>query len=232
MAMTHMRSGICTAGYVNEAHGESGLRWVRPVKEFGSLLLGDMTDENGRVVQINDVIALNLLRPKPDPVHAEDWLTDFVQQRPLLRRRLSGDKRASFLAGHVDQNPAEVLHFHRRSLCLVQPVRLWANFFQDSYSGKYQARLGFQLEKCPLPQADSRRGIPVTDLKWRALGRQWLAGGERLELAHEALHHRLDAEAIYLSIGLSRTYRGKIWPLVVGVHPVPDYTAVIDYKNP
>lgn len=233
MAMTLMRSGICTAGYVNEPHPASGLRWVRPVKEFGSLLLGDMSDRDGRVVQINDVIHLNLLQPRPDPTHAEDWLTDFVRQRPVYLRRLSSEKRAQFLSNHVDRRPADVLYEHSRSLCLVQPERVWANFFLDHYSGKYEARLGFTLAGLDHVQAGSPRGLPVTDLKWRALGREWLAQAEtgRLTLEHDELHGRLDTDALYLTVGLSRSYKGEIWPLVVGVHPEPDYTAVIDYDH-
>ena len=47
MAMTRMRSGICTAGYVNRMHRASVLQWVRPVKAFDSVLLGDMTYADG-----------------------------------------------------------------------------------------------------------------------------------------------------------------------------------------
>ena len=241
MAMTRMLSGICTAGYINEPHTESGLRWVRPVKEFGSLLLGDMTDAAGRVVQMGDVVALALLQPRPDPTHTEDWLTDFVRRRPHLLRRLTGEKRAGFLAKHVDRAPDDVLQRQSRSLCLVRPAAVWATFFQDSYSGKYEARLGFRLDGLAHQRANSAQGIPVTDLKWRALGRAWLASNEptaagkrptkQLSLEHSALQERLNVETIYLSIGLSRPHRDKMWALVVGVHPVPDYTAAIDYDN-
>ena len=41
--MTKMLSGICTAGVTRDPDPVSGLRWVRPVREFGSLLPGDMT---------------------------------------------------------------------------------------------------------------------------------------------------------------------------------------------
>ncbi len=233
MAMTRMRSGICTAGYINQQHPGSGLQWVRPVKEHGSLLLGDMSDASHRVIQIGDVIELNLLRPRPDPVHAEDWLTDFVKHRPRLLRQLTGEKRADFLRKYVDVNPADVLTHHRRSLCLVHPQMLWSAFSLDDYSGKYDARIGFELAGLAHARANSPRGLPVTDLKWRALGRDWLSQDNRneLNLNCAALHQRLSAEAIYLTIGLSRTFQGDIWPLIVGVYPIPDYTAVIDYDN-
>jgi hypothetical protein len=79
------------------------------------------------------------------------------------------------------------------------------------------------------PRATSHRGAPVTDLKWRALGRSWLPGdGGTLPLDHEALLGRLSAEALYLALGLSRSWQGEYWPLVVGVHVVPDYEAEME----
>ena len=59
LAMTKMLSGICTAGFVNDRDPVTGLRWVRPVREFGTLLPGDMTDADGHLVQCCDVVELN-----------------------------------------------------------------------------------------------------------------------------------------------------------------------------
>lgn len=33
LAMTRMRSGICTAGFTTQPNAITGLRWVRPVNE-------------------------------------------------------------------------------------------------------------------------------------------------------------------------------------------------------
>ena len=234
MAMTRMRSGICTAGLINEPHPTSHFRWVRPGKEIGVLLLGDMTQPDGRVVTIGDVVALNLVEARPEIVHCEDWLTDFVKQRPRIVRQFTEQKRAEFLAQHCDKNPADVLHQHTRSLCLIRPQLLWANFFLDRYTEKYEARIGFQMNNRCYPETNPQSGMPVTDLKWRALGRAWLSQshGEQLTLDHVGLHDRLQATAIYLSIGLSRSFAGKIWPLVIGVYPIPDYQVRIDYNQP
>ncbi|MFN8486525.1 MAG: hypothetical protein U0350_02970 [Caldilineaceae bacterium] len=234
MAMTRMRSGICTAGFINEPHPASHLRWVRPVKEFGALLIGDMSQADGRVVQVGDVVELNLIHERPDAPHCEDWVTDFVKKRPHIVRQSTGQAWSTFLDKHCDKNPTDVLQEHSRSLCLLRPQTLWANFALDAYSGNYEARLGFQLAGHPYPETSPKRGLPVTDLKWRALGRSWLAQAqaERSELDNTELHERLQAEAIYLSIGLSRSFEGKIWPLIIGVYPIPDYAVCIDYNQP
>ena len=234
MAVTQMLSGVCTAGFIHQAHPTSHLAWVRPVKEFGPLLPGDLTDAAGRFVEIGDVVALDLHRPRPQPPHAEDWICDFIYHRPRLLRQLTGERRACFLADHVDRAPAEVLGSEpTRSLCLLRPDWVSASFSLDPYSGKYDARLSFQLADLDHGAAGPPRGLPVTDVKWRALGRRWLGedGGNRLALDGDALAERLPAAEVYLAVGLSRSYQGREWPLVIGVHTVPDYQAAVDVEN-
>lgn len=233
LAMTEMLSGICTAGFTREPDPVTGLRWVRPVREFDTLLPGDMTDANGHLVQCGDVVELNLLSPRPDPPHVEDWLTDFVRHRPQVLRRLEGDRRARFLPRYLDRAPEEVLIHYTRSLCLIQPEQVWARFSLDAYSGKYEARMGFVLAgEVNHPRAASRSGASVTDLRWRALGRAWLGEtGGFLALGHDTLLERLGADALYLALGLSRSWRDEYWPLVVGVHAVPDYEIEVDHDS-
>ena len=232
LAMTRMRSGICTAGFTRQPDATTGLRWVRPVKEHDTVILGDMTDQTGRVVQCSDVVALNLKAPRPDPPHTEDWLTDFVYQRPRLLRRLDGEKRAHLLSTRLDRVPEDVLVHYKRSLCLIHPDRVHARFSLDSRSGKYEARMGFTLGDLQHERANSPRGIPVTDIKWRALGRAWLGGSAgELVLDGSELAARLGATDIYLALGLSRGYRGQFWLMIVGVHVVPDYEVAVNYHN-
>lgn len=233
LAMTRMLSGVCTAGLVHQDHPASRLSWVRPIKERSSLLLGDLTDARGRVIQLGDVVEMQLSRRRSIPPHTEDWITDFIYHRPRLLRCLEGDRRARFLAEHLDRAAEEVLGQHpSRSLCLIRPDRLWAHFTLDPYSLKYEARIGFTQSDACHPQANSPRGLAVTDIKWRALGRSWLGekGGE-LRMDKSALRRRLPAENVYLALGLSRGFQGKMWLMVIGVHVVPDYQVEIDYRN-
>jgi len=226
LAMSRMRSGICAAGMTTERDTVTSLRWVRPVREFDTLLPGDLSDPNGHLFQCSDVIELNLVSPRPDPPHVEDWVTDFIRCRPRLARRLGSERRADFFARHLDRAPEDVLTHQTRSLCLVKPEYVSASFSLDAYSGKYEARMGFAL-----PHDMARTSVSVTDLKWRALGRTWLRNGGQLTLEHSALVERLGADTLYLALGLSRNYQGQYWPLVVGVHVVPDYDAAIDLNR-
>ncbi|MGC9349023.1 MAG: dual OB domain-containing protein [Anaerolineae bacterium] len=232
LAMTKMLSGICTAGFIPESTPVTGLRWVRPVRDFDTVLPGDMTDPDGHLIQCCDVVELELISARPDPPHVEDWLVDFVHRRPRRLRRLEGTKRADFFPRYLDQAPEEVLCRHKRSLALVEPMEVWARFSLDSYSGAYKARMGFTLDcEQQHPRAQSARGIAVTDLKWRALGRSWLGPeGGVLELDHDALLKQLEADALYLTVGLSRKYQDEYWPLVHAVHVIPDYDACVDLQ--
>jgi hypothetical protein len=232
MAVTKMLSGICVAGFTRDTDPRTGLRWVRPVRSFGTLLPEDMCDEDHCLFACSDVVELNLVSRHPDPPHVEDWRIDLIHHRPRRLRRLEGERRARFFAQHLDSAPDDVLYQHKRSLCLVRPQRVRAQFTWDRYSGKYQAWMSVVLEGHAHPQAAGPRGIPVTDVRWRALGRVWL-GSERTHLSfeHEALCEQLDAEELYLTLGLSRSWRGAWWPLVVGVHPVPDFQAMVDLDS-
>jgi hypothetical protein len=189
-----------------------------------------MCDEQGCAFNCCDVVELRLLEPRPDPPHVEDWLADFVHHRPRRLRRLEGEKRAQFLEKYLDPAPQDVLTHCTRSLCLVKPSRVWAHFALDAYSGKYEPRMGFELEfeRPDRPQTawhTASQGVAVTDLKWRALGSKWLTDrGGKIDLEAESLFARLGADELYLTVGLSRAWKGKCWPLVVGVHTVPDYT--------
>jgi len=233
LAMSYMRSGICTAGFTTQPDAVTGLRWVRPVKEHDTLLLGDMTDPTGRVVQCSDVVALNLKKSRPVPPHTEDWLTDFIYERPRLLRHLEGDRRARFFATHLDRAPQDVIIHQTRSLCLIRPDELHARFSMDPHSGKYEARMSFKLGNLRHERANAPRGVPVTDIKWRALGRTWLGGSaHELTFNGSELADRLQATDMYLALGLSRGYQDQYWLMVVGVHVVPDYEVTIDYSNP
>ena len=234
LAMTYMRSGICTAGFTSEPDPVSRLRWVRPIKEHSSLTLNDLTDAAGRVVRCSDVVELELQKPRPEPPHTEDVLADWIYHRPRLLRRLEGEHRARFLAAHLDRSPADVIVHQTRSLCLIRPEEVWAIFSLDPQSDKYEARLGFRLPGAEDERVNSPHGIPVTDIQWRALGRTWLNPGEKsaeLALDHRQLLDRLQAKDIYLALGLSRGYQGEHWLLVIGVHVVPDYEITIDYDH-
>jgi hypothetical protein len=232
LAVTRMHGGVCIAGMTSDPDPVTGLRWVRPVREFGHVLPGDVTLEDDDLLRPFDVAELNLVRSRPDPPHMEDWITDFVRCRPRVVRRMEGERRARFLEKYIDRAPKEVLEGQQRSLCLVKPGWVKGSFRLDGYSGKFEARMAFGLGSRTYRGGYARGGHSVTDLRWRALGRAWLpAEGGWTEFDGGDLEARFGIEKIYLAVGLSRAYDGRCWPLVVGVHTVPDFEAVADYSD-
>src|SRR6476659_9359425 len=87
-----MLSGVCV-GCVSHGGGE----WVRPVKEFGTLLAGDIRYRDGGLMAPFDLVDFHLMRPRPATPHVEDWTCDFVRQRPRLLRRLDIEERRRVL---------------------------------------------------------------------------------------------------------------------------------------
>jgi hypothetical protein len=232
LAMTKMLSGICTAGLTRRRDADGRLRWFRPVRSFGSVMPGDMMETSGRLIQCCDVVAFHAIEPRCEPPHVEDWVVDFIHHRPRVLRHLAGDRRAAFLAEHAIPSADPMLRRKACSLCLIKPDDVTARFSRDPRSGKYQARMRVALPGCEDAADGAGRGYPVTDLKWRALGRRWLdEEGDRLEVPRAEVLTRMDAVDLYLTMGLSRRFRGRHWPLVHAVHLIPDYEMAIDLEN-
>jgi hypothetical protein len=232
LAVTKMLGGICLAGMTTEPDPVAGLRWVRPTREYGHILLGDITTPDNQILRPFDVVAFHLLRPCHDPPHIEDWITDFVHKRPRIVRRLEGERRIGFLRRYLDTAPRQILESQQRSLCLIKPDWLTGCFRLDPYSGHFDARLAFGLAGRSYRGSIPKGGLAVSDLKWRALGRAWLPEeGGWTEFDASDLEARLGIHEIYLAVGLTRSYQGSFWPLVIGVHTLPDYEAVLDYDN-
>lgn len=226
LAVTRMLSGVCLGGIP-----PGGGRWVRPVKPFGCPQLGDIRLAGGALMRPFDIVSLHLLKPQPDPPHVEDVLCDFIRPRPEWRGRLSESEREAFLQASLDPRPSDVWcrvpaqRVDDRSLALFEPHALTAAFAFDSYSEKFDCRIAW-------PGYDRPQGVPVTDLKWRALGWEWVTRGpqhQQHDLA--SLQRRLRIERLFLAIGLSRNFQGQLWPIVVGVHTLPDYEATIDERR-
>ena len=173
LAVTHMKTGVCIAGVRQDAHAT----WVRPVREFGSILLGDISYPTDlasggaapgqrRVMRPFDVVEFGLGRARPAPPHIEDWTCDLAHQRPRLLGVLPESERAALL--DAASYPPDTLWRGTRSLGALACEQLTATFRDDDYNGKYEARLAF----AGLPAGTA--SAACTDLKWRALGRRLL----------------------------------------------------------
>ncbi|MCE5200283.1 MAG: hypothetical protein ABFD54_01200 [Armatimonadota bacterium] len=216
MAVTKMLSGMCTAGIALETG-----KWVRPVKEFTTVIRGDLTYTDKTIMRPFDIVDLPLIKPRPKLPHCEDWLCDFIGSRPTRVGVL--EDRLDFLNKHSEPDAAGQILHAERSLALIGPTEVEAFFAQDSYTGKYNVRMR-------VPEM-GERPVAVTDIKWRALGRQLLGSSESLILDSSAIRSRLGVERVFIALGLSRLHEGRHWPLVIGVHTWPDYEVNVDYDR-
>jgi hypothetical protein len=230
LAITKMRGGVCTAGI-----DDAGL-WVRPVRPAPeqpwrtsgatdhSLLPIDFF-HGGKSHLVNlAVTRLYLTKQAPDPPHVEDWIID-PRKKPELLRKLSPAEQQDFLSSHAESGISRLLPAHTASLCLVRPHRFSFLFRVAPTGDDVSVRSSFYAA------GDEIRDIACTDLRMRALGRSLLVGKSyeaEFTLSDEDFRRRGKAET-YLAVGLSRLYQGKHWPLIVGVHSIPELDVEIDY---
>lgn len=229
LALSRMFNGVCLAGI-----DEQTKTWIRPVLRFGDMSPLHICDRRGVSLAAMDLVALNTVEHRPSPPHVEDWLVDFARQRPTILGQVPENQRGALLESLLDTRPDEVLrNEEQRSLALIEPMTLnWVSFDPSNPSGNYEVRLEFDhLAGPPHPQSQSP-GVPVTDLKLRAWGRQLLGNRKvKEQLSGAELQKRLGCDRLYLVIGRARLYQGHHWPMVVGFHSVPDYKAEIDWMN-
>jgi hypothetical protein len=219
LAVTRMLSGFCIAGI--DGRGV----WRRPVKPNGALLLGDVSYRDRVLMRPFDRVDLGIQRDVPEPPHVEDCRCDFLHPRPACTGHLDPAERAAFLAAHAEPSPSFLLN-GERSLALFRPEKLAASFHLDGYSGRYEARIR-------LSEVGDERGLPCTDLRWRARGRTLVPPeGGVIKLTHQELVQHLGTDAIYLALGLARERDGHYTPLVVGVLPAVDYDVTVDPTRP
>lgn len=223
LARTKMRGGLCVAGL----DIESGT-WVRPVKAFGNIQWNDVRYADGTPLALFDQSAFGLVKARPQPPHNEDWVCDFVRPRLTLEKRLTEAERADFLARHADADPAPLLSRQERSLLLLDAT-------------PYAETLGFSFTiDAPTNRLDARLHgltpalLPITDLNWRAMGRVHFAETSGRLLPWAELRARWQTQCLYLVLGLSREFDGKIWTLIVGIHCVPalppDWQTPLDFR--
>ena len=75
--------------------------------------------------------------------------------------------------------------------------------------------------------------IKVTDIYWRAIGRDLIKKNDKHVFDGRELQKKFKYHKIFFTIGLTRFFEktGKYHPMVVGVHIVPYFPATIDYNN-
>ena len=225
LAVSKLGNELCVAGVDEDRN------WIRPTclssggwRQFYKV---DIYDENNMpVISLSNVVAIYLTHPIPqiDTPHIEDWEYD-RSFKPTLIRTLNNSQRLELFQEISQQTLDPLIRNYERSLCLIEPSSIVsANFANTSFRGEYQPILVFRFE-------GQLYSYKVTDIYWRALGRNLLARGYNPVLEGEELQSILEYSKFFLTIGLGRQFRGRYWPLIVGVHTVPYFPVRINYEN-
>jgi len=221
LAVTKLGEELCVAGVVKNK------RWIRPTsfdpggwRQFRKC---DVFDKNKNpVIALSNVVILKVLAfiPDSDAPHIEDWEYD-PKIKPVLVKTLDDQGRLKLFKSVCEHSLDPLLEAQERSLCLIEPASIIsADFSNRSLTGKYQPILGFEFQ-------GKAHFFKVTDIHWRAIGRNF--PGQCLD--GKSLRQALKFEKIFLSIGLSRKYQGQYWPMVIGVHLIPQFPVSVDYQN-
>lgn len=219
-----MEVGFCIAGIP-----EGSSRWVRPVKRSGQIEGRDLADSSGRIIHPLDLVEFELLRARPERPHVEDWLANFLR-RPVVQHRPSEQEREVLLGRLVETSLDAVLKAKSRSLVLVEPDSITAAWFLPGTPDRsYQVRLSLSAAGVHYEGESARPGYPCTDLRLRNWGRRFAS---TRVLNDRQLREALEVRRIFLVIGLSRRFNNNYWPMVVGFHACPDFSAQIDLSNP
>jgi len=231
LALTRMHGGVCTAGI--DAAG----RWVRPVRPRNesksaregisdySLLPIDFF-HGGRSHLVNlGVTRFWFFEAAPHAPHIEDWTLD-LKRKPQLLRKLSDEEQKQFLAAHVESDLAPLSRQHQRSLMLIRPDSFSFSFGMNQTGDDVSVRASFTCN------GEHFSDIGCTDLRIRALGRKLLEKPDwkKVSLSDEDFKRR-GKQTTYLALGLSRLFQNKHWPILVGVHALPELAVEIDYAR-
>jgi hypothetical protein len=218
-----MEKGFCVAGVA-----EGRKRWVRPIRPKNAIDASDLLDSAGRHVRTLDLVKVELVRPRPQTPHVEDWHANF-NRRPIVVHTPDDGERLTILEALREDSLDAVLVKQVRSLALIEPDDVTATFEPAMNGRNYGARVSFSHAGHSYTGESSTPGFPATDLELRRWGRRF---PQKTEFSFGRLKQAIGAERVFLTIGLTRMYNGRRWPMVVGLHACPDYGSEIDFSNP
>jgi hypothetical protein len=220
LAVTRMENQICVAG-VNEANV-----WRRPVRlPTYNLSKDDIFQDGVCVIKNYNVVKYKSIRSLQNTPQSEDFLVDW-SDTPTVISTVNEQSRLHIFnkideSKNIDEINDGIRRFlieNNRSLIMVKPDKVISSSFGPAKGKGFQTRLKFELNNIQYNPS-------CTDLRWRAY--------MNIKQNRNNIEQLFKGKEIYLAIGLTRElYLGRIWPMVIGVHMIPDLENIeIDYDN-
>ena len=232
LAVTKREYGVCIAGV------DKKLNWVRPVKNR-ILVLDDIKLNDGVYLSNSCVYNLSAKKAGSKGYQSENYLIDekepiryFKKLRDAERNEIfSKLSENSLIMSNPNHDICKLLKEKNRSLILLGPVTI--DSVELSQDDNVHARFDFSIGQIKIKN-QNLRSLPCTDLKFLSFAKGLLEeqNTSYLRLNGDDLKDLLKVEKFFIAVGLTaELYRGDYWPMVIGVHTVPDYTQKTDYDN-
>lgn len=228
--LTRMRAPrVCLAGYLPD------MTCVRPLFRHGGVTERWLRRGAEVVVRPFAVVELELLEPRPQPPHTEDWNVGSRYRRDLgvltvadrldLLRDIEDASVQAIFDALIERQPGASVAAGTgtRSLGTVAVDRVGPVCYREREVGKWDYRLAFR------DGVGAAYELAVTDLAFRAF-LDWLRLNAEIPaiLAAQRLTNALRAaDRVFLRLGLTRgdweEHLGRCFLQVTGVYSFPDY---------
>jgi hypothetical protein len=241
LASTKMQNRICVAGI------DKAGKWIRPVSGADFNFTPQMLQENGRVVvEPYNVVEFAVTKALSNTPQSEDvevnlnrgpHLVETLSDSSVLRFLRMHDESKVFSGSTVDFGP--FLITNNRSLILSKVDKV-VDAYRELRGQRRQRRIAFVVR-------GKSFDYPCTDLRWRAYTRSTQTmsveeavsesrraqqtGREFLDRDAKGLELLNAASELYFTIGLTREYLGRYWPMIIGIHAMPRFGCSVDYDN-
>ncbi|MBW2976247.1 hypothetical protein KY347_02265 [Candidatus Woesearchaeota archaeon] len=232
LAVTKRDYGVCIAGI-----GEK-LSWVRPIKNR-ILVLDDIKLNRGVYLSNSCVYTVSAKKSGCKGHQSENYLIDEKEPISYLKKLGDAERNELFsklsenllITSNPNQGVCKLLKEKNRSLILLGPVTIDA--VELSQDDNIHARIDFSIGQIKIKNQNFK-SLPCTDFKFLSFSKDILKeqNTSYLRLDGNDLRDLLKVEKFFIALGLTaELYRGDYWPMVIGVHTIPDYTQEIDYSN-
>lgn len=234
LAVTKRFNGVCIAGVDNNKN------WIRPVKSQ-ELVLKDIQLKDGGYILSSNIYEFSFIRQAPHNYQTENYLIDNTKVISHVRKLTEEERKKLFselaenslVTSNPDKNISDILKEKKRSLILLGPVNISLVSLKRE-NGMDTPRIVFKIDSVPVRRPFGKVDLPCTDLKFRAFAKQLLdqRGTNELRLVGQELKELLRFNEVYIEIGLiGEEWKGAYWPMIIGVHTIPDYNQEIDYND-
>ena len=230
LAVSKRLNGVCIAGVNNG-------RWIRSVKKE-ELMLDDIKIHNGYITALN-TYDFHLLKRVPVQCQSENYLIDESWQIRHKSSLVDNEKRRLFQAlcenSLIIPNKniiADILKARNRSLIMLGPAVIHNAYFHKE-DGKMKApEIMFSVNDLPIKGI--KDSLLCTDLKFWAFAKSLLnhRNTDSILLDGNELKRILGFDKAYIIIGLTKLHKGINWPMIIGIHTLPDYNLVYSKHSP